>query len=368
MPDPYPPALKAQAIAVSLPKSTQPTTTTRARATTLAQAPSTTAAVGTPSASVRASAAATPGVPPATLTAATAVHPVTLPGKMPATALALLAAVALALLLVALGAPLHDSAAGNAAAAAADHLRAVGVGALLDTLPEPLRKSVTDDGFLAAFTQSLLLILACELGDRTFFVAAVLAMKAPRIVVFAGAIAALALMTVLSALIGKAFPMLLDKKYTSIASAILFAYFGVQLLRDWWGMRNQPESENEELAEVEQELSGSADKGINKPVLSSSLASIPFITLLSPIFIKSFTMTGLAEWGDRSQIATIALAAAQNIYGVILGGVLGHAICTSLAVIGGRLLATRISEKAVALTGGILFLSFAVLTLSGKLE
>jgi Ca2+/H+ antiporter, TMEM165/GDT1 family len=221
-------------------------------------------------------------------------------------------------------------------------------------------------GFFAAFTQSLLLILACELGDRTFFVAAILAMKAPRLVVFAGAISALALMTVLSALIGRAFPVILDKKWTSIAASILFAYFGIQLLRSWWGMRNEEPAENEELAEVEEELADDKSDGRKSLSLSRSMGGLG--ALLSPVFIKSFTMTGLAEWGDRSQIATIALAAQQDMWGVVLGGIVGHACCTTLAVVGGRLLATRISEKAVALVGGLLFVSFAVLTASGKLE
>lgn len=68
----------------------------------------------------------------------------------------------------------------------------------------------------------------------------------------------------------------------------------------------------------------------------------------------------MAEWGDRSQIATIALAAAKNPYGVIVGGLFGHAFCTGLAVIGGRMLAARISEKTVAIIGGTLFLFFAI--------
>lgn len=222
-------------------------------------------------------------------------------------------------------------------------------------------------GFFPAFTQSLLLILACELGDRTFFVAAILAMKAPRLVVFAGAITALALMTVLSALMGRAFPMFLDKRYTSVAAAALFAFFGLQLLRTWWSLRGSA-GENEELAEVEEELND--DKRDGRPAKSISGLGLgaSAAALLSPIFIKSFTMTGLAEWGDRSQIATIALAAQQDMWGVIAGGIVGHACCTTVAVVGGRLLATRISERAVALIGGLLFLSFAVLTASGKLE
>ncbi len=78
------------------------------------------------------------------------------------------------------------------------------------------------------------------------------------------------------------------------------------------------------------------------------------------IFTQALTLTFLAEWGDRSQIATIALAAYKDPMGVIIGGLLGHALCTGIAVIGGRMLAARISERTVAIVGGILFLFFAV--------
>lgn len=44
----------------------------------------------------------------------------------------------------------------------------------------------------------------------------------------------------------------------------------------------------------------------------------------------------------------------------VLGGLLGHAFCTGLAVIGGRMLAARISEKTVAVIGGLSFLFFAL--------
>ena len=78
------------------------------------------------------------------------------------------------------------------------------------------------------------------------------------------------------------------------------------------------------------------------------------------VFIQSLTMTFLAEWGDRSQIATIALAAAKDPVGVTIGGCLGHSICTGMAVIGGRMLAARISEKSVAFYGGLVFLAFGM--------
>ena len=67
--------------------------------------------------------------------------------------------------------------------------------------------------------------------------------------------------------------------------------------------------------------------------------------------------------GDRSQIATIALAASKNPFGVVLGGLIGHAFCTGLAVIGGKMLAAKISERTVAIIGGVLFLIFGVTSL-----
>jgi putative Ca2+/H+ antiporter (TMEM165/GDT1 family) len=45
--------------------------------------------------------------------------------------------------------------------------------------------------------------------------------------------------------------------------------------------------------------------------------------------------------------------------GVTAGAIVGHAICTGAAVLGGQLLALRISQRTVALSGGMLFFVFA---------
>ena len=37
------------------------------------------------------------------------------------------------------------------------------------------------------------------------------------------------------------------------------------------------------------------------------------------LFLNCLTMTFIAEWGDRSQLATIVLAGINNVYGVIVG-------------------------------------------------
>ena len=71
----------------------------------------------------------------------------------------------------------------------------------------------------------------------------------------------------------------------------------------------------------------------------------------------------MAEWGDRSQIATVALSGAKDFYWVMMGGFVGHALCTCAAVVGGRMLASRISIRAVTFSGGLLFLVFGTTSL-----
>lgn len=215
-----------------------------------------------------------------------------------------------------------------------------------------------------AFVKSAGVILASEIGDKTFFIAAVMAMKNSRVTVFAGAILALAAMTVLSAALGWAAPKLIPKTYTHYAAVLLFLFFGLRLLYD--AIFKKDEGEDSELEQVEQELNSdlgkrSSDKDLDKKAYKEqkSILTRMLGLLFSKTFLKVFTLTFLAEWGDRSQIATIGLAAQEDVIGVTLGGILGHMACTGAAVLGGRHLAQHINERTVAVFGGILFLIFA---------
>ncbi len=75
------------------------------------------------------------------------------------------------------------------------------------------------------------------------------------------------------------------------------------------------------------------------------------------------TLVFLAEWGDRSMLATVALGAAQNPVGVAIGATTGHAAATAIAVIGGAIAGQYVSERTVNAVSGVLFLVFAVATL-----
>mmetsp|Transcript_32902 Transcript_32902/g.48247 ORF Transcript_32902/g.48247 Transcript_32902/m.48247 type:complete len:338 (+) Transcript_32902:107-1120(+) len=229
-----------------------------------------------------------------------------------------------------------------------------------------------DLSFWSGFVNSCAMIIATEIGDKTFFIAAVLSMRNSRLVVFLGALLALICMTILSSMMGLILPSLLPRQYTHIIGGVLFLYFGVKLIFD---SRSMTHKVSEELEEVEEELRLGSNKKEDEDSTSNSDVENHTnamaqnkkqdnLALGAPsnekLFVQSFTLTFLAEWGDRSQIATIALASHKDPYGVTVGGCLGHSLCTGLAVVGGRMLAARISEKTVSFGGGIIFLLFGL--------
>jgi Ca2+/H+ antiporter, TMEM165/GDT1 family len=215
---------------------------------------------------------------------------------------------------------------------------------------------------LEALTAGLLLITASELGDKTFFMAVVLATRYPRRPVLIGVVGALAAMTVLSVGIGH-FLMLLPQFLvqqlpSSLAflakitiqqvAALLFFLFGLKLLYESRQMS----------AQTDEEVRTEAAKAV-----AAGERRFQQRNTFWKIVIESFVLTFVAEWGDRTQIATITLAAAKNPIGVTIGGILGHTICSLIAVWGGKIIAGRISEKTITIVGGLLFILFAVLTI-----
>ncbi|KAI1294608.1 Transmembrane protein [Halotydeus destructor] len=227
-----------------------------------------------------------------------------------------------------------------------------------------------------SFIASLSVIIVSEIGDKTFFIAAIMAMRNPRCTVFSGAIIALIVMTLLSVTMGMA-TTIIPKTLTHYISIILFLVFGVKMLRE--GQTMTEEESKEEYEEVNKKLSqrdsndieyraGSLTSEDPETGVIQPLKTVPWstkikrrlMTCFSLVFLETFTMTFVAEWGDRSQIATIILAAREDPFGVTLGAVLGHSLCSGIAVIGGRMVAQMISVRTVTIIGGVTFILFAI--------
>ena len=245
-----------------------------------------------------------------------------------------------------------------------------------------------------SFILSVTMIIFSEIGDKTFLIAALMAMKHPPLFVFSAAFPAMIIMTVLSAILGRAVPTLVPVRFTNLAAAILFFAFGAKMLREGYaippggGVAEEMKEVEMELEEKEQEarkmsrrhsaalspyVLESGRGGSRKPRSASRLPAPPdsppsspdsrspspsrgpvgmlsgihnlFSLLLSPAWVQTFVMTFLGEWGDRSQIATIAMAAGSDYWWVTMGVLVGHAICIIIAVIGGRAIAGRVSLR-----------------------
>mmetsp|Transcript_57125 Transcript_57125/g.66763 ORF Transcript_57125/g.66763 Transcript_57125/m.66763 type:complete len:341 (-) Transcript_57125:244-1266(-) len=212
-------------------------------------------------------------------------------------------------------------------------------------------EKVAGTGFYQAFS----LVFVSEIGDKTFFIAGILAAKTSKLISFVGSIGALAVMTVLSVVIGQVFNAVPSgitqglpiDDYVAVAA---FAFFGLKTIKEAWDIDEGNSIMDEELADAEEAVESS-----NNIMDASTGAQI----------LSIFGLVFAAEFGDRSFLSTIALSAAQNPFSVAAGAVAAHAIATGIAVLGGAYLAQNISEKVIGYVGGALFLVFAATTAYG---
>ncbi|KAI0557725.1 Gdt1 [Gracilaria domingensis] len=203
--------------------------------------------------------------------------------------------------------------------------------------PNPLVAPLDPASFLSALTASFALVLASEIGDKTFFISALLSMKHSRLLVFLGTLLALTAMTVISVLIGQLFHALPPSLNTSIpfddyAAVALLLWFGFQSIRSALSMSS---GDDEELQDAKDVVAGRAGIGGGGLKIVAQTTSLIF----------------LAEWGDKSMLATVALAAAKSPWGVIVGGISGHFVATVIAVVGGSFLGNFLSERNARLIG-----------------
>mmetsp|Transcript_12774 Transcript_12774/g.31006 ORF Transcript_12774/g.31006 Transcript_12774/m.31006 type:complete len:321 (+) Transcript_12774:255-1217(+) len=118
--------------------------------------------------------------------------------------------------------------------------------------------SLVETGFWQAFS----LVFVSEIGDKTFFIAGLLAMKTSKLQSFLGSMGALIVMTLISVVIGQAFHavpsgFLGDGKLPldDVAAVIAFAFFGFKTLKEALDMDEEGTSfMDEELAEAEEEV------------------------------------------------------------------------------------------------------------------
>ena len=115
-----------------------------------------------------------------------------------------------------------------------------GGASFLATSTNRFMSSLAETGFYQAFS----LVFVSEIGDKTFFMAGLLAMKTSKFISFIGSMGALFVMTLISVIIGQTFhavpsgflggegSFLGGLPLDDVAAVLAFAFFGFKTLQD----------------------------------------------------------------------------------------------------------------------------------------
>ena len=177
---------------------------------------------------------------------------------------------------------------------------------------------------MTAFLTALAFVVLAEMGDKTQLLAMAFACRFRWQTVMWGVFVATVLNHLFAVLVGNYLTAFIPLSYIQIGAAISFIAFGI------WTIRGD-------------ELGDEAEKD----------KFSPFWTVAIAFFI--------AEMGDKTQLATIALAAKFNtILPVWLGTTAGMMVADGLGIIFGIVLGKKIPERAMKWGAAILFICFGL--------
>ena len=173
---------------------------------------------------------------------------------------------------------------------------------------------------------SFALIAAAEIGDKSQLVCMTLASRHRPMPVMLGALAAFAVLNTLAVVFGVAIATWLPEYVVGVTVAILFAAFGIHALRA------KADDDDEEV----EEKSGHG------------------------IFFTTFVLLTVAEFGDKTQLAVVALSSVHVPAAVWLGATLALAATSALGIVAGRTILQKIPLVLLHRISGAFFLVLAV--------
>ena len=176
-------------------------------------------------------------------------------------------------------------------------------------------------------------IFLAELGDKSQLLALTLATRYRALPVLSGLALAAAGLMVLAVAAGAALSAALPTEALSVGAGLAFLAFAVVTLRA------DPDDADDDVA------TGLARRGRGRE---------PGVLAVAGAF-------AVAELGDKTMLATLALAANNGIVGTWIGATAGMVAASSLAVAVGRQLGTRLPERAVRIGAAAMFAVFGVL-------
>ncbi len=177
---------------------------------------------------------------------------------------------------------------------------------------------------MEAYWASLALVVLAEMGDKTQLLAMALATKFRWHIVLFGIFIATAANHLTAVFVGHYIDTLIPMQYITVGTSLSFIFFGL------WTLRGD-------------KLEGEEDRYKFSPFWSAAIAFF------------------LAEMGDKTQLATVALAAKYNsIIAVWLGTITGMLIADAIGIVVGIVLGKKIPERAIKWGSALIFIGFGI--------
>jgi len=178
---------------------------------------------------------------------------------------------------------------------------------------------------LAAFTAAVILVVLAEMGDKTQFVAMTFAVKYnPLKVLFAIFLAIVSNFTIVI-VIGQVLTEVVPIDAISLAASISFIGFGIWTVRE--------------------------EKGEEK-IKESRFGAV------ATVFLTFF----IAEFGDKTQLATLSLAVQyQSPISVLVGATVAMLVADGLGIVIGVVFCRRIPQRALKWLSASIFILFGLI-------
>ena len=180
-----------------------------------------------------------------------------------------------------------------------------------------------------AFLLSFGVIFLAELGDKSQLMALAFATRYPAIPVLIAITIATAIVHLGSVALGATVALALPTNVIAIVAGVAFLVFAAWTLR------------GDRLAESDEEK---ARRDVRRSVI---------VTVGTAFF--------LAELGDKTMLATITLATNHEALGTWLGSTAGMVAADAIAIGVGKVLGTRLPERAIRIGATVAFVVFGVI-------
>ncbi len=171
-------------------------------------------------------------------------------------------------------------------------------------------------------------IFVAELGDKSQLMALTFATRFRTMPVLIGITIATALVHAVSVGLGAVLGATIPTRPITIIAGISFLGFGI------WTLRGDRLTDEDEARAA-------------RPTRNAILTVA--------------TMFFLAELGDKTMLATVALATKEGAVGTWAGSTIGMVAADAIAIVIGRKLGTRLPERTIRIGAALAFFAFAVL-------